>query len=198
VDNMVTGLDSALFGSLSTRPPKGWSSDLWQKCLPGFQKLEVQLSMLERRTPKFFDAESMIRFWVCFLGADAKNLETVGRIFVKSGPLQVEAPKVRSLGGDWAWSRSDGRGAFNDMARRKFLHPDVTAAVKSDDANVLLSAKDLRDGTETFEQTGIQTTSVEGRTNWFPYFGLEKPDKKYVFPGDYRSFRSYWRNVQLK
>lgn len=193
VDQMIAGLENAF--NISNKPPRGWSQHLWNQCRPGFERLDIALATLQKFVANQFDEHSLIRFWVCFLGASPRNLEIIGRLIVPHGKVVIEAPKVRSVAYLRGWS---GKGAFNDMRRKKYLHPDIAAEVLSDNNLVKFVGTDKRDAIDNFSGDVIQTTRVEKISTWYPAFGLEYKKNKYVYPGKYKTFRNYWTTVNLK
>lgn len=193
VDNMVTGLENAF--NLNDTPPPGWNQSLWDQCRPGFERLDIALATLQKIVSKQFDEHSLIRFWVCFLGVRARNLEIIGRLIVPHGKVTIEAPKVRSVCELRSWG---GPGAFRNMKRKNYMHPDIAAEVLSNSTGTKFTGEDRKDAIDNFDSDVIQTTRVRKSTSWYPVFGLEYKRDKYIYQGKYKKFRKYWTTVRLK
>jgi hypothetical protein len=191
---------------IGTEAPRGFPQAVWDNIREPLHRLEANLAMLRRRIDGWFDAHSLIRFWVCNLGRTpaagaADPLAAFGRLLVPNSPLSVEAPTGRSLASFVFYTGSPaGRQVYRDEQRRNRLHPDVVSEVESDPQQRRFTGQDLNEARDTFGSSLLRAGPPPGQQavnrQWVPVFALEGR-RGPVYQGQYRAFRGLWRTVNL-
>lgn len=204
----VAQLGEALFhvSAIDTTAPRGFPQAVWDEIRRPLQTLETNLTMLRRRIDGWFDAHSLIRFWVCNLGQDpaggaADPLAAFGRILVPHAPLSVEAPRGRSLATFTYYTGSPpGRRVYLDEQRRHHLHPDVVAEVESNPSQLRYTGQELNEARDAFGSSSLRSGPPPEQTDaarqWVPIFAVQG-GRGPVYQGQYQTFRTRWRTVSL-
>jgi hypothetical protein len=191
--------------SLTKTPPPGWSQEQFDELRGPFLGLNATFAML-KKAGDWFDKDTLIRFWVCFLGAPPASgqsdpLKTFGKLLVPDGSIMLEAPKSFSVGNyEYYTGNPPGKYIYDNLKKAKQLHPDCISETIADTNKKVLQSDEQKEAIENFGKGYLRPAPPPDRPNskaeWAPLFGLREENSNTVIKqGDWANFSSKWRRV---
>ncbi len=191
--------------SLTKDPPAGWSKEQFDELREPFIGLNATFAML-KKAGDWFDKETLIRFWVCFLGSQPKSgqpdpLKTFGKLLAPNGSIMLEAPDTFSVGNyQFFTGNPPGKYIYDSLKKEKQLHPDIISEVITDVNKIVMQSDDQKDAIENFGNGYLRPAPPPDKPNskaqWAPLFGLrEENSNKDISQGDWANFSRHWRRV---
>ncbi len=191
--------------ALTKTPPQGWSQQQFDELRGPFIGLNATFAML-KKAADWFDNETLIRFWVCFLGTppesgQADPLKTFGKLLVPNGSIMLEAPKTFSIGNyEYFTGNPPGKFIYDNLKKGKGLHPDIINEILSDGNKKIMTTDDQKEAIENFGKGYLRPAPLPDNPNskaeWIPLFGLRDENSSTVVKqGDWANFSSRWRRV---
>jgi hypothetical protein len=191
--------------SMTEKPPAGWSKEQFEELREPFIALEATFAML-KKAGKWFDKETLIRFWVCFLGSQPEPgqpdpLKTFGKLLAPNGSIMLEAPNTFSTGNyQYFTGGPPGKYIYDSLKKENQLHPDIVSEVITDVNKKILHSDEQKDAIENFGKRYLRPAPLPDNPNskaqWVPLFGLsEENSNNSVKQGDWANFSRHWRRV---
>jgi hypothetical protein len=193
--------------SLTKSPPAGWSQQQFDELRQPFLDLNATFAMLNK-AGEWFDKDTLIRFWVCFLGTppdpgQSDPLKTFGKLLVPNGSIMLEAPKTFSVGNyEFFTGGPPGKFIYDNMKKGKQLHPDIISEVIADSSKKTMQSDEQKEAIENFGKGYLQPApppdNPKSKAEWVPLFGLREENSNTVIKqGDWANFSSKWRRVTI-